>query len=111
MVSRQFFPYLVLVSVVAIVAIAVLVLNNSSSLEGANVADAYREQVKELQPSCLDNDPRNEYDVKGTVHMGTYKNYDYCRGNRLVQAHCESSNSVGWVEYECPGGCSNGFCL
>ena len=106
--DRSQVPYVVMVSIVALVAVVVLVMNNSVGLEGANV---YREQVEELQPSCLDNDPSNEYDVKGTVHMGTYKNYDYCRGDRLVQAYCSSSINVAWVEYECPNGCLNGFCL
>jgi hypothetical protein len=112
MVSReQKLPYLAIVTVIAVAAVVVLALNGSGKLVGANVANAYREQVEELQPSCLDNDPNNEYDIKGTVHMGTYKNYDYCRGDKLIQAYCSSSNQVKWLEYNCPDGCLNGFCL
>ncbi|HLC81822.1 MAG TPA: hypothetical protein VJH68_04135 [Candidatus Nanoarchaeia archaeon] len=109
--NEQKLPYTAIVTVIAVIAIVVLTLTGSGKLSGANVANVYREQVETLQPSCLDNDPGNEYDVKGTVHMGTYKNYDYCRGDKLIQAYCSSSNQVDWLEYDCPNGCLNGFCL
>lgn len=106
-------PYLVIVGVVAVVAVVVLVMNGSANLQGA---DVFREQVSELQPSCLDNDPENRYDFKGTVHIGVYKSYDYCgispdrSRSKLFQAYCASGNNVEWVDYECPNGCLNGVC-
>ncbi len=103
-------PYLALVCIVAVVAVVFLAAGNSATLDAASIV--YKEQTEEFQAYCTDNDPQNDYDVKGTVHMGTLKYYDFCRGSTLHQFDCSSSRSVDEIgAYDCPNGCLNGFCL
>ena len=99
----------IIVGIVALVGIVVLVGDNNSNLQGATI---YKEEVKEFQPTCIDNDPANDYNVKGTVRLTRFQYNDYCRdGRRVMQAYCASSNSVRQTKsHECLNGCQDGVC-
>ncbi|MEK6830377.1 MAG: hypothetical protein AABY15_09760, partial [Nanoarchaeota archaeon] len=67
--------------------------------------------------TCIDTDkttyPTIDYGEQGTATLGSSSSTDYCSGNTLIEAYCESSTSKKLVGYTCPSGyaCSNGACV
>ena len=101
-------PYL-LVLVVALAAVAALVMNDSSVLQGASVHNG---PAASFSPNCLDSDEKNDYYKFGTVHLGNVEYYDHCQDqNKVKQFYCSSSNSKKATKsYNCPNGCQGGVC-
>jgi len=106
---NDYTPYLFIAGIVAIVAIVALVLNSSTSLEGAPV---YEVKTDNYQEVCTDNDPTNDYYKLGKTSFGRIEYLDYCLGESVVQHYCASSQAVKTTApYECLNGCHNGYCL
>ena len=112
-------PYLVMVGVVALVAVVVLLMNGSGSIQGAPVLKKVK--VNTFQDGCLDTDSENKYGLFGVVKSGVYEypdfcgddaNYDSKEGKKvLFQHYCKTGDKVGLTRgYKCPNGCSNGIC-
>jgi len=99
-------------TLLAILAILTLGLNQASYLGGAVVLDRELLPENQYQIGCVDNDPSNYYDVKGFVKHKDYLYRDYCSDGRLFQVYCASSKVVRMTRgYDCPNGCENGACL
>ncbi len=104
-------PYLVMVGVVAIIAIAFLALQSSSKIEGASIYKEPRESWDGYDRTCVDSDSDNDYFKAGIVTAGSFQYHDFCQGKVLFQAYCTSSNSVRADGYTCPNGCLNAACI
>src|SRR3989344_5639103 len=86
-----YLPYLIIVSVVALVAIGVLALNNSAGVEGAVI---HHSPAESFSPTCVDTDETNDYARFGTVHLLNVVYNDYCQDHEtLKQWYCASSNT------------------
>jgi hypothetical protein len=101
--------YLTGVAVVAVVAILVLNLNGSN----INTAVTYdRQVIDDYQTSCTDSDSFNDFFVSGSVKFQKYQYNDFCKGDKLFQVQCASSNRFELIHgYDCPNGCLNGACV
>ncbi len=96
--------YLFMAGVVAIVAIVALVLNGGGSLQGA---------VSSEGKLCTDDDPEDDFYLKGTVNSWNKVYEDYCLSDKdLIQHFCQTGRDVKTRRaYSCPEGCLNGACL
>jgi len=104
--------YVTLLSVVGILAIFVLSLNQFGLLDPAVVVGRELLDEGEYQSACVDSDPTNLFEVKGEVEYFKYKYNDLCIGEKLHQVFCDSSLVVRLGgAYECPNGCLDGVCL
>ena len=120
--SKQF-PYIVIVSIVAIVGIVILLVNGMGSKEGSSsniVGEA--SMFPFAKPSLInfceetDNvvDPQVEGSAKITSFGVTYKKRDFCYNpDWLSEAVCSNFNPlVDSVVVECNAGtCKNGKCI
>lgn len=117
--NNQQIPYLVLVGVVAVVAIVVLVMNGSDSLQGAPTFNKVKGSTK--QTICTDTDDKEYYYKKGTVKLGLFEYPDYCGNDNnydtregekvLFQHYCKTGDEFSITDgYPCPNGCSDGAC-
>ncbi|HLC52706.1 MAG TPA: hypothetical protein VJI98_05670 [Candidatus Nanoarchaeia archaeon] len=105
--------YLLVVSIVALAAIALLIF-------GTNINGAYVIQertVETHQPACINTDPGLDPNFPGMVHYGRIQYFDHCNQNfanedEVVQYYCATSNTVRMVHGSpCPNGCEAGRCL
>ena len=115
------FPYIAIVSLVAIVGIVVLVWSvkgtqimvGKESLEMSDNSALAGEAVA----SCTDSDPTDDPFVFGQVlRNGRHTHADTCSGTSLTQYRCQATTVQrviyrgGARTYSCPNGCSNGVC-
>jgi len=107
---EQHMPFMVIVSLVAIVAIVTLVLQGNSTIEGATFFE--KEDLEPFQDKCIDDDPENDFYVAGTTKLGVNTYIDHCEDNDLHQHYCKNGRDVKHTRhYPCPNGCNNGVCL
>ena len=95
---------------ISLLGLTALFFNESNSVGGAVIYD--RVIVEEYQSECSDNDPLENYDVKGSVLYRDYRYNDFCSNNKLFQVYCDSSVRVGVTHgYQCLHGSFEGVCL
>ena len=101
--------YLAVISVIAIIAVALLAFNNGNGLQGAAT---HTQRVDSFEPLCIDTDPQNNYDRFGFVQLNSIQYLDYCNDNTLFQRYCKTGSIIGVTHgYRCPGECVNGVCV
>lgn len=64
--------------------------------------------------SCIDTDGGIDYNIKGTTISGVENNKsltDYCDSGQLIEAYCGTDGKILTKSYQCPYGCSAGFCM
>ena len=104
--------YAIILTLVAILAVLVLVLNETDVLSGAVVLHRRPLLESEYQDGCVDTDPSNYFDIQGFVKHKAYIYNDYCSNGRVFQVYCASSKVVRMTKgYKCPNGCQNGACI
>ena len=77
------------------------------------------EQTNSTVPTCTDSDGGANYYTYGKITYtnspeGIFEEYDICSSNSvLTERICvdPSNHSKNFVNYNCPNGCLNGFCL
>ncbi len=106
--ADKFFPYFVVLGVVAMVAIVTIVFNSTDGVEGAAIG---KEQAEEYTQGCVDDDPQSDLYFAGTVKQGKIDYKDHCRDDVLYQYKCEHSFADFTPPYQCPNGCQDGVCL
>ena len=115
MVRRKWNPeflYVTIISVVGILTILALSLNQAGLLDSAVVYGRQSLNESEYQNKCTDTDPSNLFDVKGEVRYLSNKYNDICMGGRLYQVFCDSSLRVRLSGgYDCANGCNDGACI
>lgn len=109
-IDRNNLLYVTILSVLGILSILALSLNQAGLLDPAVVYG--REPLDEgYFYECTDSDPSNLFEVKGEVKFLDKKYEDICIGGKLHQVFCDSSLRVRLSgAYECPNGCSEGVC-
>ena len=100
-------PYLVIVSIVLVVAVVSLITNNQPNLQGALVITPNDQTVL----GCIDSDPENKPWKKGEVQVGNIKYHDSCFQNTLKQYECGKDQRALLIrDFICANGCENGKC-
>ncbi len=105
-------PYLVIVGLVALVAVASLVLNNGAGVEGAAVV--YETSENQRVTGCMDTDEEGNIYSKGKVQLGVTIREDYCSTDRITlhQWYCKNSEQARESRPQrCAKGCVSGVCL
>lgn len=100
--------YIFIFVIVAMVAVVVLSLKGGN-LQGAPVFVSEKLRVQ----SCIDTDFNNDRYQNGYAQVGVTRYNDYCRGDKVYQYECKSSNKAELTAHPapCENGCGNGACI